>query len=499
MTFFQKSLQALFVVIFSFSLGCSLNKKKVAVSPLPNIIHVMTDDGAADMLPGSARYPFLQMPAVARLMREGAIAENFFVSYSLCSPSRASVLTGTYAHTHGVTTHDTGMKMEPDWKKLPPFPGLLRDAGYTTAFVGKIHMADLTGTNQVRPGYDLWFSFTGQGEYFNPLLNENGREFRAQGYMTDLLHERALRWLENERDPAKPFCLILWHKAVHEDFSPAPRHRDQYAGEPLLPPPDGSHRETFRGKPEWLRARALGPGHTGPIPPELPEKPWVPRTNNILGMLRGMSAVDEGLGKILEYLDQANLATNTIVIFTSDNGSYLGSHTFYDKRLGYETAIRIPFILRYPAKVPAGSRMTEMGVNVDTSQTLLDWANVPAPAHQQGRSLAAAFEGKSTTSREDFLIEYYIDDHYPYAGTNMVAVRTPDWKLVQAEDAKPENIELYDLKKDPAELNNLASDPAYALVLRDMLTRFARLQEETRFTWDRDWRRREIVEQKKSR
>jgi arylsulfatase A-like enzyme len=143
--------------------------------------------------------------------------------------------------------------------------------------------------------------------------------------------------------------------------------------------------------------------------------------------------------------------------------------------------------------------MTEMGVNVDTAQTLLDWANVPAPIHQQGRSLAAAFEGKSTAPREDFLIEYYVDDHYPYAGTNMVAVRTPNWKLIQAEDAKPENTELYDLKKDPAELNNLASDSAYAPVLREMLARLERLQQETRFTWDRDWRRREIVGQEKSR
>jgi N-acetylglucosamine-6-sulfatase len=225
----------------------------------------------------------------------------------------------------------------------------------------------------------------------------------------------------------------------------------------------------------------------------------MPRTNNILGMLRGMRAVDEGLGKILDYLDQANLASNTIVIFTSDNGSYLGSHTFYDKRLGYEAALRIPFVLRYPAKVPAGSRMTEMGVNVDTAQTLLDWAGVSAPAYQQGRSLTAGFEGRSTTPREDFLAEYYVDDHYPYAGTNMVAVRTPDWKLVQAEDAKPENTELYDLKKDPAELNNLASDPARAPILRDMLDRLTRLKEETRFTWDRDWRRREIVEQEKRR
>ena len=237
-----------------------------ATGKRPNFVFVVTDDQSFDAIGYMGRYPFLDgrkkdgLVNMGALRRAGATFKNAFVTLSLCSPSRATMLTGMYAHTHGVVDNE---RNDPDWQKHPNFGMLLRQSGYATAFIGKLHGALLTGQKQVRPGFDYWLSFKGQGVYTNPELNENGTDFKAEGYMTDLLTDRAVQWLR--RDRTKPFCLYLAHKAVHGPFTPADRHKDLFV-EGQMPEP-ANFADTLAGKPEWQRAglwlTALGNGGIG--------------------------------------------------------------------------------------------------------------------------------------------------------------------------------------------------------------------------------------------
>ena len=335
-------IRCLLLITVFFSLNLFSQKK----DKRPNFLFILVDDQPFDAVGFSNRYPFLKTPNIDKLAKEGVNVENFFVTQSICSPSRASFLTGTYPHIHGVNQNNR--YVDPDWENYAPYSVHLQNAGYQTAHVGKIHMAHKKGKNHIRPGFDYWFSFIGQGKYFDPPVNDNGNEYREKGYMTDILTRKTTTWLKELRDPNKPFSLNLWHKAVHQPFSPAPRHEGIFSNEELPTPPYDTHKETFKGKPDWQRKKTFGFDWKKnlPIPKELPEITWPPiNKDKYMGLLESIIAVDESLGEVLRVLEEIGELENTVVIYTSDNGYFMGEHTFIDKRLAYENSIRIPMII----------------------------------------------------------------------------------------------------------------------------------------------------------
>ncbi|MBN2308947.1 MAG: sulfatase-like hydrolase/transferase, partial [Candidatus Hydrogenedentes bacterium] len=426
----------------------------------------------------SGRFPFLKTPNMDRLAREGAQFANAFVTTSLCSPSRACFLTGCYAHRHGVRTNE---HRDPD-PALTTFPQALQRAGYETAFVGKWHMRPVA---EPRPGFDYWLSFRGQGQYLNPELNENGRAFRAEGYMTDLLTRYAVDWIEQPRD--KPFCLLLWHKAVHGPFTPADRHANAFP-DARLPEP-ASFSDSLEGRPAWMRrARLYGArmeewrkSEGKSVPDAVKPGSWSGTNRAHLDYMRALMAVDESLGAVLASLEARGQLDNTLVVFTSDNGFFLGEHGRGDKRLAYDESLRIPLLMRYPGLVEAGSVIDPMALNIDLGPTFLDLAGARIPRSMQGASLLPLLRGDSRTWRKSFLYEYFQESWLPGIPT-MTGVRTERWKYVQYPHVPGELEELYDLRADPIEVVNLATDPAHAGTLADMRAELARLKKQTGYT-----------------
>lgn len=428
----------------------------------PNILFILTDDQRFDAI-GCLNHPFLRTPNLDRIRREGALFSNAFATTALCSPSRASFLTGTYAHRHGVTDN-TGKEIDP--AKTPTFPQLLQGR-YETAYIGKWHQGRRADP---RPGFDYWLSFRGQGVYQDPNLNENGRDFQAKGYMTDLLTGYALDFLERKRD--RPFCLYLSHKAIHEPFTPAERHRDLYRGVEVPEPPN--YRDDLSTKPAWQRRRK---GDTE-VPPARRVAPWNPRRpERFMDYYRAIAAVDDGVGQIYRQLEKMGQLDNTVIVFAGDNGYFRGEHNGRgDKRLFYEESIRIPLLMRYPREIEAGSTIPQMALNIDLAHTLLELAGVPAHPGMQGRSLRPLFRGNGMGWRTSWLYEYWVD--LTPLLPRMTGVRTESMKYVRYPDIDDID-EMYDLKTDPGELRNLALDPAYASQKKQLQAELARLMRET--------------------
>ena len=461
----------------------------------PNIIYIMLDDMPYDMLPHSARYPFLNLPNLERLQREGVTFTNFFCINSLCAPSRATNLTGTYSHTNG-QTQNIGF-LDPDWKKTPPFSVYMRDAGYTTAFIGKIHMAsDPThrGKNAIRPGFDYWVSIYGQGVYNDPLLVDNGAEKQTKGYITDIFNRYALDWIENKRDKSKPFVLCLWEKAVHEPFEPAARHTNLYKSETITPPFLRTDQDDLATKPKYQRVKVVD--NKVVFPDRIPPKPWNPRAGQ-WGQLRALSAVDDSLGDILALLEKQGILDNTIIMFSSDNGYFHQEHQRGDKRLAYENSIRIPMVVRYPAALTAlkpGSTIDSMCLNLDVAPTILDIAGVTATAiapQMQGASLKPQLEGRPAAPdwRKTFLYEYYYDNGLRASRIpDLVGIRGERYKFVDNDYLNSTDIgELYDMQTDPGEMKNLFQDPASALLLAEQRKELDALKAQYGYNPDRNW------------
>ncbi len=453
----------------------------------PNFLFILVDDQPYDAVGFSDRYPFLKTPNIDKLASEGVNIKNFFVTQSICSPSRASFLTGTYPHIHGVNQNNK--HVDPDWDSYAPYSVHLQKNGYETAHIGKIHMAHKRGKKHIRPGFDYWFSFIGQGQYFDPKVNDNGIETQEEGYITDILTNKTIDWLVNKRDSDKPFSLNLWHKAVHEKHLPAPRHKDLFKGEKLPEPPHDTHKETFKGKPEWQRRKTYGfkwkEGNI--IPEELVEKKWPINKFKNMQLLRSLIAVDESLGKVIETLEKIGELDNTVIIYSSDNGYFMGEHTYKDKRLAYENSIRVPMIIRYPKLIKENSEINEQCLNIDLAPTILDLAGIDKPSYIQGESMLGLISGeKNKKWRKSILFEYYVDDAWPYAGPDQLAVRTNQYKLV---DNFLENDidELYDLINDPGEMNNLINDEKYDIIELELRNESIRLQKKYKYNPDRDW------------
>jgi N-acetylglucosamine-6-sulfatase len=411
-------------------------------APRPNIIFLLVDDLRFDEL-ACTGHPFAQTPHADRLAREGARFTNAFAVTPLCSPSRASFLTGQYPHRHGIIDNTD---RSPRSHALVTWPRLLHDNGYETAFLGKWHMGV---DDSPRPGFDHWVSFPGQGESFDPPLNINGKTVKTNGYITDILTTEAVSFLSRKRD--KPFCLYLSHKAIHpnvtqaadgsttgagtaEDFKVAPRHKELYAG--LTPPRRGNYKVVPTNKPALLQS----------IPGVQPLSPATATDDaTILNRMRMTKAIDEGLGRILATLESLGVLDNTAVVFTSDHGYFYGEHCLSaERRLAYEETIRIPLLIRYPRAYKPRTRIDALTLSTDLFSLCLSWAGLPAPG---------------IPKRDAFVIEYYSDTVFRrMRKMGYKAIRTHRWKYIQFLDRQGAD-ELYDLKQDPFELNNLINHP----------------------------------------
>jgi len=443
----------------------------------PNIVVVVVDDLRWDEF-GAAGHPYLETPNIDRLAKEGATFRNAFHVVPLCSPNRASILTGQYPSRHGIVDNVARNLAS---HRLRTFPRDLQRAGYETAFIGKWHMGN---DPTPRPGFDYWVGLPGQGRTLSPQLYEEGGLHEVEGYVTDLLTERALAFLRREHD--RPFFLYLSHKAVHPDarqlddgsvdttrpggYLPAPRHRGRYE-QALFPRRQNFARspQDLSGKPALLRALAIRNSaqimgrFAALIDPGTSEETIRRRAEMLL-------AVDEGLGRILQALEETRLLDRTMIVFTSDNGFFYGEHGLsIERRLPYEESIRNPFLVRYPPLVDTGSEIDELVLSIDIAPTVLEVAGVPVGPHIQGRSVVALFGGEVPDWRRSLLVEFHsYENPMPWLiDMDYRAVRTKRYKYVRWI-RHPGMDELYDLETDPYEMRNVIHDPNVARV-RDLL------------------------------
>ena len=443
----------------------------------PNVVLVLVDDLATGVMGEGSRYPFLGTPNVKRLQLEGATFDRAFVSSSVCSPSRASLLTGAYAHTHNVRVNDIQDLDE----TLPNFPGVLGASGYDTGFVGKWHMDN--ASSEPRLNFDYWLSFAGQGVYDNPVLNENGRKFKEDGYITDIISNYAVDYIQTARE--SPFCLIVSHKAGHVPFKAAPRH--QHAFKDAALPKPANYQDDLAGKPAWQRRyKKCGLGRheweaCGEVPDALQVKPWNAHDENLLTHLRTLLAVDEGLGDIFEALTNMEQLDNTVFIFTSDNGFMLGAHGLFDKRVMYEESLGIPLVIRYPKGLSAGRHSQRLVSLLDLAPTLLELGRQRVPETMLGASLVPLFRDENVPWRDRLLYEYFQEGPGPAVPT-MLGVRTERYKYVHYPDLPDDIDELYDLGTDPLELRNLIADPSHAVMLGELQSSLAQQLADTGYT-----------------
>ncbi|MGE0885279.1 MAG: sulfatase [Blastocatellales bacterium] len=441
----------------------------------PNIVFILIDDLRWDEL-GIAGHPFIKTPHIDRIGREGAQFRNAFMTTPLCSPSRASFLTGQYAHTHGITDN---VDRSAASHQLVTWPRLLHDAGYATAFIGKWHMGN---DDKPRPGFDRWVSFKGQGTYTKPPINEDGKSVQPSGYITDILSNYAVEFIRRRHD--KPFLVWLAHKAIHPEvtqnndgsvdltkselFIPADRHQNLYAGQAI------PHRLNYGRAPVDKPAlqRQIG---------KLPPLGAATATSDeaILGRQRSIAAIEEGVGEILRALNETGQLDNTVIVFTSDNGCFYGEHGLsVERRLAYEESIRMPLLVRYPKAVKAGTVRDEFALNLDIAPTMLELAGVAVPKTVQGRSLVPLLAGKRTVWRDSFLIEYYTDTVFPRVlQMGYKAVRNERWKYIHYLELNGMD-ELYDLRRDPYEMKNLIAEPRAAKARAAMKRELERLLNE---------------------
>ena len=442
-----------------------------ATTRRPNVVFILVDDLRFDEL-GCTGHPFASTPAADRLAREGANFRNAFATTPLCSPSRASFLTGTYSHTNGIVDNVARDALS---HRLVTWPRMLHDSGYSTAFIGKWHMGN---DDSPRPGFHRWVSFRGQGECNDPELNVDGRNSRSRGYVTDILTGHALDFIRQPR--STPFCLYLAHKAIHpniqqrddgsvnmaainaaEHFVPAERHRALYADK--TPPRRGNYLVPPRNKPALERS----PEGTPPL-----DRKSATNDAAILARMRMMKAVDESTAAIMEELEKRRMLDDTMVVLTSDHGYFYGEHCLgAERRLAYEESIRIPLVVRYPARFRAKSNPEQLVLSVDVGATALALAGVALPQPFHGRPLWAKPE------RDAVLIEYSSDTVFPrIRKMGYHAVRTTRWKYIHYREIEGAD-ELYDLRSDPWELNNVIG--ANARVMSQLRSRMARLLGET--------------------
>lgn len=433
-----------------------------------NIVFVLLDDQRYDAMGFLNAQAFLETPNIDSIARNGAYLPNAYVTTALCSPSRASILTGQYAHRHKVVDNDS---------PIPPgltfFPQHLQHAGYETAFIGKWHMGG--ESDSPRPGFSHWVSFKGQGHYLphQDGLNVNGRKVPQKGYITDELNDYAIDWLKN-RTSRKPFMLYLSHKAVHAEFIPAERHRGRYKNAKFVPPRSMDSRNVSDA-PMWVRNQRNS-WHGVEFPYHW-EQGQLDISDYYKRYAETLLAVDEGIGRIVELLREKGLLENTLIAVMGDNGFAFGEHGLIDKRTAYEESMRIPLVMQLPLVIKPGSRINEVVANIDLAPTFLDLAGVRNSSNMDGRSYLPILKGGKTAWRDNLMYEYYWEYAFPQTPT-MHALRDERFKYINYYGIWDIN-ELYDLRSDPLETSNLIYDPAYKEVVDKMRQQLFGIMEKT--------------------
>ena len=496
--------------------GCAQQKEP---STPPNIIFIMADDHAYQALSAYSDH-LMQTPNIDRIAHEGMLFSNACVTNSICAPSRAVILTGKHSHINGKIDN----RFPFDTTQVT-FPQLFQAAGYQTAMFGKLHF----GNNP--KGIDEFKILPGQGNYYNPDFITNEGDLHVEGYTTDVITDLTLDWMKNRRDPEKPFLMFFLHKAPHREWLPAERHFREYIHKRFPEPPtlfdDYEGRGSAAREAEmnilehqnWAGDSKLDPKVMEELGIE-PTTNWDTRawTNNLRRMteaqrkawdevyvsmneefkqmyptmsredlmrwryqrymqdyLACIAAVDEGVGRLLEYLDEEGLTENTVVVYTSDQGFYLGEHGWFDKRFIYDESFKTPLLIRWPGVVEPGSTSDQMVQNLDFAQTFLDMAGIEAPDDMQGESIVPLLKGEDEKWDRDAVYYHY----YEYPAVHMVkrhyGIVTREFKLAHFYYDVDE-WELYDRMKDPMELNNVYDDPAYAGVVADLKEKLAALR-----------------------
>lgn len=433
-----------------------------ASAPRPNVVVIVTDDQRWDAM-SCVGHPLLKTSNLDRLAAEGARFANAFVTTSLCSPSRATMMSGLYAHRHGVLNNFTEY---PD--TLPSYPKRLREAGYETAYFGKWHMGE---TNDApRSGFDFWMSHRGQGRYFDNDWNINGRREFIKGYYTTVITEHAEEWMRRKHD--RPFVMVLGQKAPHGGpIEPEPKYASAFDASPIVKP---VNYDAWRdGKPAWL-AESFPTWH-GAGGPLYNYRDYDKFVRAYLGTLL---SVDDSVGRLYAALKETGQLARTVIVFTSDNGFALGEHGRVDKRTMYEESIRVPLLVRYPPLIPPGTVIEEMVLNLDLAPSVIDLGGGKPLPNIDGRSWKPLLTGKTSGWRNSFLYFYNYEQEFPYT-PNVRGVRTTDWKYIQYPpgDGRPgrHSAELYHLAVDPLELRNLIDDPTAAQKLADLKREYGRL------------------------
>ena len=419
-----------------------------------NVVFILSDDHRYDAM-GFLGHPFLETPSMDRMAADGVHLKNAFVTTSLCSPSRASVLTGRYAHNHGVVDNNN---------PVPPgtvfFPQYLRAAGYDTAFVGKWHMGG--ASDDPRPGFDRWVSFRGQGSYLPTAagLNVDGVRVPQKRYITDELTDYAVDWLEG-RSGDRPFFLYLSHKAVHAEFEPAERHKGRYADAEFTPPETMAPAPESALRPMWVQnQRNSWHGVEFPYHSTLDVAGYYRRyCETLLG-------VDESIGRVLDTLETMGVLDETLVIYMGDNGFGFGEHGLIDKRVAYEWSMRVPMLMHCPDLFSPGTVVEEVVANIDIAPTILAAAGLAVPEQMDGRSFLGLAAGGREEWRDALLYEYYWERNFPQTPT-IFAIRTDQYKFIRPHGLWDLD-ELYDIEADPGETRNLVFSEAHQAVLREL-------------------------------
>jgi arylsulfatase A-like enzyme len=457
---------ALIVIAAVAIAGCSGHAPPPAARP-PNVLVVLLDDMRWDST-GYAGHPNVKTPHIDRIAHEGVNFKNAFSTTSLCSPSRASLLSGLYAHKHGVTNNFTEFP-----SSLDSYPKALQRAGYATAYVGKYHMGE--NNDEPRPGFDYFVTHKGQGTYFDNVFNVNGeRRELVKGYYTTVVTDIALEWLKRDR-AGKPWMLVLGHKAPHSFYTPEPKFAHAFDSVPVKYPASAF---SLDDKPEWIKARRdTWHGIYGPLfewrktfPDARPEA--VKDFQNMVHAYWGtILSVDESVGRLRAWLEETHQLDNTIIVFVGDNGLLQGEHGMVDKRTMHEPSIRIPMAVRYPGLTREPKVIDKQVLTVDLAPSLLELTGTPPLAKIDGRSWVRLVRSGDPEWRTSWFYYYNYEAEFPYT-PNVRGVRTEEWKYVHYPhgDGTPDRhmAELYDLKHDPDENTNLIADPKSAGVLEEL-------------------------------
>ncbi len=452
----------------------------------PNILFIMSDDHASHAI-SSYGSRINQTPNIDRIAENGMRFDNCFCTNSICAPSRAAILTGVYNHLNGVKTLDDELD-----GRLVNFPKLLQTAGYQTGIIGKWHLGH--GGHADPTGFDYWNVLPDQGDYYNPEFIEMGKRIKLQGYVTELITDMSAAWIK-KRDKTKPFMLMCHHKAPHRPWLPAPKYMNLYENEDIPEPvtfkDDYSTRSEAAREARMQIGRDLQKQDVKGEPPEgsTPDqvKSWKYQ-RYIKDYLRCVASIDESVGGLLDTLLEEGVWEDTIVVYTSDQGFFLGDHGWFDKRFMYEESLRMPLLIQYPKEIKAGSMNKDMVLNVDFAPSFLEAAGVASPCSMQGRDMRQVWSGSTPDDwRSSMYYRYWMHLDKEHSVYSHYGIRTHDFKLIYYyADAlgtsgsinvrRPAEWELFDLKQDPYELNNVYDNPAYTALIQQLKEQLLSLQ-----------------------